>query len=258
MRKHDIATAVHVFAVAWLAALAPACVEDAKHVDTSDDHPARDAGRDDADDDDAGRDDTGDELGKGPLMPWAVGNSWTYRVTDEDDGRSTKVTTIEKEERVGGMGPHKDEMAFRVVTKKGASDQTISWQLDVGDKVVRYREQSFGAKSGELQLEEHWDPYKLHVDGTAAHRKAGATWLEVYEETKLPVDEASSTSTERDRWTVDSPDEVITVPAGTFHAIVFQKAGGDSLKTYWYVPGVGKVKETGSQTEELVSYEVAE
>ena len=35
------------------------------------------------------------------------------------------------------------------------------------------------------------------------------------------------------------------------------KAGGSNLKTYWYVPGVGKVKETGGQTEELVSYEVA-
>ena len=70
---------------------------------------------------------------------------------------------------------------------------------------MRYREQSFGAKSGELKLEEHWDPYKLHIDGTAEHRKAGATWLEVYDETKLPVGEASSTSTERDRWTVDSP-----------------------------------------------------
>jgi hypothetical protein len=253
MRKHDMARAVHGFAVAWLAALAPACVEDAKHVDMSDDHPVHDAGRNVEDGDDAGRDDPGDQLGKGPLMPWAVGNSWTYRVTDKDDGRSTKVTTIEAEERVGGKGPHKDEMAFKVVTKKGESDQTISWQLEIGDKVVRYREQSFGAKSGELQLEEHWDPYKLHVDGTAAHRKAGATWLEVYEETKLPVDAASST-----RWTVDSPDEVVSVPAGTFHAIVFQKAGGGSLKTYWYVPGVGKVKETGSQTEELVSYEVAE
>ena len=41
-------------------------------------------------------------------------------------------------------------------------------------------------------------------------------------------------------------------------ATVFQKAGGDSVKTYWYAPGVGKIKEAGSQTEELVSFEVAE
>ena len=42
-------------------------------------------------------------------------------------------------------------------------------------------------------------------------------------------------------------DETVEVPAGTFeHAIHFQKAG----KNYWYLRGVGKLKETGSQTEE--------
>ena len=59
-----------------------------------------------------------------------------------------------------------------------------------------------------------------------------------------------------ERWTVDSVDEVVEVPAGKFHAIVLQKAGGDTLKTYWFVPGIGKVKETGGQTEALVSYSV--
>jgi hypothetical protein len=37
---------------------------------------------------------------------------------------------------------------------------------------------------------------------------------------------------------------------------VLQKAGSSTAKTYWYVRGIGKVKETGGQTEELVSYEV--
>lgn len=255
------ATAMCVVLAAWLATSALGCVEDAKNASTDHDAgrkgPQADAGKGTKDDDDGGAEDAAASPGLKPLLPWAVGNAWTYRVTDPNDGVSTKVTTIEKEERVGGTGPHKDEMAFKVVTKKGASDQTISWQVDVGDKVLRYREQSFGAKTGALQLEEHWDPYKLHIDGSAAHRKAGATWVEVYEETKLPVGEAATTTTERDRWTVDSPDEVVTVPAGTFHAIVFQKSGGDSVKTYWYTPGVGKIKEAGSQTEELVSFEAA-
>jgi hypothetical protein len=48
----------------------------------------------------------------------------------------------------------------------------------------------------------------------------------------------------------------VTVPAGTFTAVYLQKvsATGGSAKTYWYVPGVGKVKESGGQLEELVSY----
>jgi hypothetical protein len=191
------------------------------------------------------------------LLPWAAGNSWTYRVTDKDEGVTEKVTTIGDEETIGGDGPHADEKAFKVETKKGAMDQTISWQRDLDGKIVRMRELSYSAKTGELELEEYWDPYKLHIDGTAEHLKAGATWLEEYDETKVPAGASASTAVARDRWSVDSVSESVTVPAGTFDAIVLQKAGGSNLKTYWYVPGVGKVKETGGQTEELVSYKVA-
>jgi hypothetical protein len=202
---------------------------------------------------DAGQSSTGD----GPYLPWKQGNTWTYRVTNNGEV-STKVVTIMAEEKVGGSGPNADETAFKVVTKKGELDQTISWQTTRGDDVVvRFREQSFHAMTGELELEEYWAPYKLHFDGSAAHTEAGATWLEDYEETKVPIDAEPQTQTERDRWRVDSPDEEVTVPAGTFRAVVVIKAGGTDLKTYWYVRGVGKVKETGGQTEELVSYEVA-
>jgi hypothetical protein len=37
---------------------------------------------------------------------------------------------------------------------------------------------------------------------------------------------------------------------------VLIKSTATGSKTYWYVPGVGKVKETGGQTEELVSFDV--
>jgi hypothetical protein len=192
----------------------------------------------------------------GPILPFQQGNTWTYKVTGDGEV-SEKVTTIGAAEPVGGTGPHASTMAFKVVTKKGTSDQTISWQGQEGDRVVRYREQAFHEGTGELEEEEHWDPAKLHIDGSAAHSAQGASWLESYQETKLPVGEAASTETARDRWSVDAIDQLITVPAGTFKAIVFIKAGGSTLKTYWYVPGVGKVKETGGQTEELVRYEVA-
>jgi hypothetical protein len=189
----------------------------------------------------------------GPLLPWKVGNSWTYRVTGDET--SDKVTTIESEEKVGGSGPHADVTAFKVVTQKGA-DKTVSWQARVGDRVIRYREQAFHASTQELEAEEHWDPAKLHIDESAEHTMDGATWVEAYQETKLPVDKEPSTEEERDSWTVDGVEQVVTVPAGTFSAIVLRKAGGSTLKTYWYVPGVGKVKETGGQTEELVEYDV--
>ncbi|HYQ18710.1 MAG TPA: hypothetical protein VEQ58_23205 [Polyangiaceae bacterium] len=192
----------------------------------------------------------------GPLIPWAVGYNWTYRVTDDDEV-STKVNTIGDLEPVGGDGPNAEQMAYKVTTtKKSSTDHTDSWQAPVGDKVLRYRELSYSASSGELELEEYWDPYKLHIDWSAEHLVEGASWLEEYEETKLPVGDTESHSTRRDRWTVRSLSESVTVPAGTFDAVVFQKVGADSLKNYWYVPGVGKVKETGGQTEELMAYEL--
>jgi hypothetical protein len=147
-------------------------------------------------------------------------------------------------------------VAFKVVTAKGAMDQTISWQAPMGESVVRYREQSYSASTGELELEEYWDPYKLHIDGTAEHRVGNAKWLVIYQETKLPVGKTAETHEAHDLWTILSACESVTVPAGTFTAVSIQKvsATGGSTKTYWYMPGVGKVKESGGQLEELVSY----
>jgi hypothetical protein len=194
----------------------------------------------------------------GSYLPWQEGNSWTYRVT-EAGVTSSKVTTVGAAETVGGTGPNADLEAFRVETSKAdGMDLTVSWQSKVGARVLRYREQAFSASTGMLAQEEHWDPYKIHFDGSTEHTVADATWLEEYQETKLPVGGAPQTATARDRWTVIAVDEEVTVPAGTFSALVLTKAGGTVLKTYYYARGVGKVKEEGSQTEELESYEVTE
>jgi hypothetical protein len=196
------------------------------------------------------------QLATGSLLPWKVGNKWTYRVT-EDGMPSQKITTIEGLEAVGGMGPNAAKMANRVVTKKGANDQTISWQAPEGDKVVRYREQSFSASTGNLELEEHWDPSKLHVDGAADHMKrTGTPWVEMYQETKLPVGGTAVTTTARDIWLVLADCEKVKIDDKSYDALKLQKTGGDT-KTYWYVPGVGKVKETGGQMEELLKFEPA-
>ncbi len=192
-----------------------------------------------------------------PLLPFKEGNTWTYRVTDGDEV-FTKVNVIEGEEPVGGSGPNKDVLAHRVTTtKKDGTDKTVSWQKQEGNVVLRYREQSFAKGDGALNLEEHWTPHRLRVDSSPEHTTAGASWLESYDETKLPVGGTPSTAPRRDRWTVQETGATVTVPAGTFDdAIVLVKSGTSTQKTYWFVPGVGKVKETGGQVEELVSYEV--
>jgi hypothetical protein len=190
----------------------------------------------------------------GALQPWKEGNRWTYRVTDNGT-TSLKVTTVGPAEPVGGTGPNAQKLANKVTTDNDG-DKTISWQAVEGESLVRYREQSFSKKTGALTLEEHWDPFKLHVDSSAAHITPGQSWTVEYSETKLPAGGTATTKAERDVWKVDGVNQPITVPAGTFSAIVLIKSGGTSQKTYWYVPGIGKVKETGGQTEELVSYEL--
>jgi hypothetical protein len=198
-------------------------------------------------------------LPEGPLLPWAVGNNWTYQVT-KAGVVTTKTTTIGDLEAVGGDGPNADVMAYHVTTGKGDNDHTESWQAPSADnpeRFVRYREQSFSATSGLLTTDEYWDPEKLHVDGSADRTVTGVSWLESYAETKLDVGLAPTTHDVRERWTVLSDDETLEVPAGTFeHAIHFQKVGSSNSKEYWYLRGVGKLKETGSQTEELTEYQL--
>lgn len=219
-----------------LSSASAACVEDAKKDDTN--STAMDEDK--------------------PLLPWAEGNSWTYKVTDKADV-STKKTTIGAKVTVGGTGPHANDQAYEVTTlKTDDTDRTVSYQVDIDGKVLRYRELSFpDATSPTPELEEHWAPYKLHIDGTAEHTVAEASWLEDYQETKIEPNATPTTAEQRDRWTVDEVPATVTVPAGTFtNAIKFTKAGGDALKAYWYVRGIGKIKETGSQTEELTEYTV--
>jgi hypothetical protein len=175
---------------------------------------------------------------------------------------SQKTTTIGDLEVVGGDGPNAKAMAYHVTTAKGAdlNDHTESWQTPKSDnpeRIVRYREQGFNATSGKLTDDTYWDPEKLHIDGSAEHSVAGKSWLESYAETKLAVGLPPTTHDVRERWTVMEDDATLEVPAGKFeHVIHFQKVGSSNTKDYWYLRGVGKLKETGTQTEELTAYQL--
>lgn len=186
-----------------------------------------------------------------PLLPWRVGNSWTYRVTKA--GVVSEKTTAVGDEEAVGKGPHAAVLANHVITDKGAKDHTESWQgpsPSEPGRIVRYRELAFSAATGKLSSETYYDPEKLHVDGTPEHTVAGASWTEEYLE--LVVGKPAGTTTET--WTVVADDETLKVPAGTFEGVIHLQKKGNSTKDYWYQRGVGKLKETGTQTEELVDY----
>jgi hypothetical protein len=191
---------------------------------------------------------------KGPLLPLKKGNTWTYTVTKEGKA-STKVLTVEDEEEIDD-GPASGTVAFRLTTTKDDKPESVAWQAVEGKRVLRYREQEISGKTGEVKSEQSWDPGRLQIDGSAEHTVVGASWVEKYAETKLE-DDQEETSDESDTWSVDAVDEVVTVKAGTFKALVLRRKGGSKAKTLWFVKGVGKVKEDGDELEELVSYEFA-
>jgi hypothetical protein len=198
-------------------------------------------------------------VGEGPLLPFTEGNQWTYRVTD-GASITDKTTTIGGLEAIGGSGPHAADMAYKVVTRKGAdlADQTESWQApsaESPDRVLRFREISYGTTTQMPKLDTYWDPSKLHIDGREEVLVSDYTWLETYDETKIPYDGSpTTTGTQSDRWTIISLDESLTVAGKRYdHAIHFRKFS-TAAKEYWYLRGVGKLKETGTQTEELVSF----
>lgn len=185
------------------------------------------------------------------LLPLAIGASWTYRVTPATGTPEDKLNTVEALEDVGGAKT--GITAFRVRTEK-LDGSTVSWQEDRCTSVTRHREQTFDL-ANVRKVDTIYTPDKIRVDETPAHTAMGASWVVSY--TEVTTDSANQVTTiaKDESWSVDAVAESVTVPAGTFTAIKLHKVtSGAADKLYWFVPGVGKVKETGDQTEELVSF----
>jgi hypothetical protein len=217
-------------------------------------------------------------VGTGPFLPLRVGNSWTYQITAIDGTVSAKIQSVVSEEMVGGAGDSQDTVAFKLVTGNQFADPNgdVSYQALVDTRYVRYRELSIEGKTGAIKKEQVFsDPWKLRVDVSAANTVAGTNWSVAYQEvdndypkvTAASADAGSSaadagiltTSTEvMESWTVVGFDELVTVPAGKFKSLVVNRIAEGTNKTFWFVRGVGKVKETGigDQTEELTTYKV--
>ena len=197
----------------------------------------------------------------GPLLPMAVGNTWTYRVVDAVGGVTTKTTTVEGMELVGGSGPNASKTAFRVTTMKASgsvTDLTESWQDVLADgSVVRYRELGYSSGTTQVNTEDVWDPYKLRVDQSPEHTTIGAAWNEQYLETKTQNGITTAPAARNDGWVVDD----VGVPCGpvdgqSLTCVKLRKTidGAASGKTYYFARCVGKVREEGVQVEELTDF----
>jgi hypothetical protein len=198
-------------------------------------------------------------------FPLQVGASWTYAVTDPafpGAPAEMKTQTVEAFEDVGGEKA--GVMAFRLKTVK-PGDEVITWQENTQlGLTIRHREREFTVvgTSVSLRADNFFFPFKLRVDGTDPHTAANAVWETMHEEKVYDSSApAGKTIAKTERWTIEAVGEMVTVPAGTFTTIRVRRvtlvgAGGDegADKTYWFAEGVGKIKETGGQTEELAAY----
>ncbi|MDX2093846.1 MAG: hypothetical protein SFX73_38790 [Kofleriaceae bacterium] len=192
-------------------------------------------------------------------LPLAVGTRWTYRGTPDDGTAAVdKTSTVEAFEDVGDRKA--GTMAFRTRTEK-IDGITIAWQADGCTSIARHRERSYDLTET-LLSDQFYVPEKVRVDESPAHLVEGVSWVTSY--VKLEVDPVTSAVTTKDKsdvWTVEATADAVTVPAGTFTALRVHRIGeedGQAEKWYWFARGVGKVKEVGKQTEELVRYELAE
>jgi hypothetical protein len=236
--------------------------------------------------DGSGGDGTGGAGGFGVELPTAesfypqkVGNSWTYLVTPLADLPSYKVVTVDALETVGGSSAMALRPAYRRTTCKDAPsieacalppsatnkiDRTIGWLGWAGKMLVNYREQAFKKGTDTLAVEDWWEPYRTRIDHDPAHTAANAKWTETYKEFKQPMNGIRTVSSQMETWQVLATDETVVVsppngPARTYTnciKVTHTNNTGSVNKVFWYKRGVGKVKEMGSQTEELLDYKV--
>lgn len=211
--------------------------------------------------------------------PQKMGNTWTYLVTPMADLPSYKVVVIDGLEMVGGGGPMAARPAWRHTTCKSAKtieacamppsatnpvDRTVGWLGMVGKTLVNYREQAFKKATTTLTVEDWWEPYRIKIDHEAAHTTANARWTETYKEYKQPADGIRTVTTKMEVWQVLAVNDTVVInpPGGTPRTysnclkVTHSTATGAIDKVFWYAKGIGKVKEVGTQTEELIDYKV--
>lgn len=200
--------------------------------------------------------DPGQGEGKKPteftsLWPLTRGTTWTYRITDPTRGTFEKKVEVLGEQTV----PQTSMKAIAVRSTQPHLEE-LSWQLEMSGVVVRLREED--RKAGTLARVTTWSPATVKAI-SQAQNPGWSYSSDIRELTRL----GDGTTEDKDKtyvWTVEAVNETVTTPAGTFtNAIRLKRARGDKEnqeRTYWLVPGIGKVKEDGERLEELVSHDV--
>jgi hypothetical protein len=195
------------------------------------------------------------------FYPQADGASWTYR---HMGGSRTWDELVEQ-----SATTYMDEPAVLLVDNPGPSGTHSNTVIATqGTRVLRvFREEFMGTT---LQLTAVYDPGFLRYDRAWEDHEAGYSEVVAYQRTETDPNGVVTGDSERShRFTVESLDDEVIVPAGTFAGCMRiqrsrVRAAGEPVAEgdedlFWFCPGIGKVREedqTTGQTEELVACEV--
>lgn len=187
------------------------------------------------------------------LWPLTAGSRWVYELTDEGKPTIQKTVEVVGEQDVPGMPGRR---ATAVISRQPALErEERSWQVTSGALVHRVREDDYLA--GKLDKFTTWDPDT--VKNVALAQEVGWKTTSTIMEREKQADGTVETKQRSYHWEVLAKDEAVSVPAGTFKALKVLRTRADDptkTRTYWLVPGVGKVRETGERTEVLLQYDV--
>lgn len=213
------------------------------------------------------------------LWPLTTGSKWTYVIPDDPNfkGEYTKVVEVKGASEVPESNPKMNAVLVHSRQERMRDNQQEiyeerSWQVQLTNGlVVRVREEDF------LDSQVNPNPIRITrwtkrdntptaiMKGVASEPQQGWPYTDVIREVVILGGDPSNPET-KDRtyeWSAAWEEQPLTVPAGTFPKALrltrtkIDKEGTRTKeRTYWLVPGVGKVKETGERTELLQSYDI--
>ena len=191
--------------------------------------------------------------GEKTLAPLGTGARWTYRVTDPlRDAPFDKVVEVAGPQQI----PESSATAILVVDSEPTQEER-AWLVERNGLVLRAREEDW--RAGALVRKTTWTPEAPKT--LAADAPLGWTHRETVSESEWHAsDGLTAVKDQIYEFTVVGTNVQVTVPAGTFTCLKvtrvrLDKPGTD--RTYWLAPDVGKVREEGERTEELVEYSPA-
>jgi serine/threonine-protein kinase len=196
----------------------------------------------------------------GSYMPLRVGAWWRYRVINPATGQPDpvdKTITLDRHGEIGGLKP--GIVAFRLF-REDTNGVAHRW-LRAHEGAVVWEHDEWFDRDGKLTRSTFYRSSRLRVDERCERRTKGARWTETYDAIHVdPVTGREKVVANAEDWVVEATDEVVTVPAGSFSCLRIRRRNPKSNtdSTYWFAPGVGKVKEESPplEFEELVAYSI--